>query len=315
MPNFNFIQKVRPIRDLGDYQVNPESWYERFIDINSDIFLKDMPIKRLGSGFFGEAWETEDGNVFKIFQGIGTLKFYEEEKRSYDNGNEDALNVFEYGAFRIPRNTVIHYNDGLIGWAIMEKLSPLDEKPENPNYFYYVQILKRILSDISSEEPEFDTNSKESAKKILNYYLKTDPYLSPYKNLIYSDEFIKYRQSIINVISSALNQISMGRPDVKSENFGFRDDSPIYFDSYIHTREDSEEERQNRGQEIYWDNQQATDEFMGLYPGINVKITQGPFSGMTGIVKEVDEGGLIVTMNIFGRTIDSKLSHLDVVAL
>ena len=50
MPDFSFLEETTTITNEAHRSEDYKEWMKRFIDINSDIFLKDMPIKRIGEG-------------------------------------------------------------------------------------------------------------------------------------------------------------------------------------------------------------------------------------------------------------------------
>ena len=56
----------------------------------------------------------------------------------------------------------------------------------------------------------------------------------------------------------------------------------------------------------------STDKSLGIRPGDNVKISEGAFSSFEGVVDEVKDGKLKITVKIFGRDTSVEVPTDDV---
>jgi transcription antitermination factor NusG len=320
LPNFNFYQVIDVINELGDNQKDPERWHQRFLDINSDIFLKDMPVKKISKGYFGEAWLTESGNVFKVFRNIGALKFYEEEIENFKNDPDNSLNVYDFGTFRLPQNTnLFGFKENILGWAIMEKLKTTKDIEYEythgksslfSNAIY--KILNYVINLLNKENEERlpvdieNLSPKEKSDYIVDKLFPSSDYIQKSLMKIESSGVSFSEAEFKRIIESIIIQLDKGRTDPSGHNFGYRDNNIIFFDSFEAFKNDIPPYEEMHKDEIYWDNQDGPDSYNGFTDGMKVSIVSGMYEGMSGTVTNIDGNSIEVSIVEFGRPTTHK---------
>jgi hypothetical protein len=195
------------------------TWLDEFMDLNSEVFLKH-PLKTiLGSGSYGVAFETEDGNVIKLFRGGDTYLDYVKRKKEYDSGRASkyGVEIYDIGMFNLPKyKRYPKTNDNhLLGWVVMEKLS---------------------IPEYNSIWEDLNLYVIRNMNKIYDSILTDDLYDEVYDMKL---DFLKWHQLDQNISEDDIEEFIWfvvdsylkGEDDLGYGNYGFRGNMPVGFDS------------------------------------------------------------------------------------
>jgi hypothetical protein len=255
MPGLELIEKSKVVRKASGLfnATHPErSFIDEFLNLNSNIFSIYTPVKRLGGGVDGEAYILDDGRVIKLFQAPGLLKFYKEERdRLFDQtAGKETLMIYDVGIFEMPEDF-----DYFIGWAITEFVQTnfnifSDDLYVRLNYFIYYNVGCSNITDLSSDNlrtiaesawKSFRERFPEDEKS--THYLHLDRSLIE-KNLNQPKHYNIKNDSdhIIRYIMSLIYSNAQNRVDTHEGNFGYRHETPVFFDPYHPKDKENEEE-------------------------------------------------------------------------
>lgn len=269
MPDFDFIYKSKIVNELAKRADNPSAWIDRFVDLNSDIFIKDLPVKKLGSGYFGETWETENGNVFKLFRGIGALRFYEQEEHRATLPNEESvLDVIDYGVIRMPEG--IRYSErSALGWAIVEKLDTelyfqqdvyqalfFEKLADDAEDMYYEMKKENAEKGIIPTFSDYDLNILVT-KLLVDVYDGGNPY---YRGRKTPSVYLIPSVVMSNFIRAVVKNIQLSRVDLSAENVGYKGFDVTFFDPFNPRDIDTKQYYDKHKEEIRWDEQENKKE-------------------------------------------------------
>ena len=152
-----------PLLTVRHYAKNKDQ-FDNFIISKNEFLDKYTPTKHIGSGGYGGAFLTADGNVLKIFEGNKNIQeFYEEEiNRLYnkDEGSKYTLKIIDHGTVNLPPIEYFDTNKlkslksrsakklieerGLM-WAVMEYLNIQHDK------FFSISEAKSAFAPILDE--------------------------------------------------------------------------------------------------------------------------------------------------------------------
>ena len=132
------------LRAIRSYAKDKDA-FDDFIISENEFLHEHIPVKHLGSGGYGSAFLTTDGNVLKLFEGSKNIQeFYEEETNrlhSKDEGSKHTLKIIDHGTVKLPPKEFFDLKqvklswgneaiiaDGALMWAVMEYLTIKHDK-------------------------------------------------------------------------------------------------------------------------------------------------------------------------------------------
>ena len=205
------------------YHIDITSVYKK--NILDDIRL----VEKIGSGYYGNVYSTEDGRAFKVFSdGVDLKKDINRMRR--------VINNLYKGSGKV--NQMAYFETGKIGYtslfyAIMPEIVPLKKAPffDDSKIFYdtanYNKVAAKTLEGIFKSAPVY-----KKYKDLLLARLKE--YVDNYQDYDFDTEYNKYSETIERIIEAGYRAYKDFKgADLHSGNIGYLRQKPdefFYFD-------------------------------------------------------------------------------------